>query len=105
MTISAEHRAADADRLSRSLELYRDLTVALRERLRAIRAQSDIDPDSKKAADAVDQHRKALLTIIEIEDRLGRQQRDRAGGAGAELDLDAARGEILARLARWAADG
>jgi hypothetical protein len=105
MTISADDGTEDADRLSRSLELYRDLTVALRDRIKAIRDDLAVDPDSRAAAGAVALHSKTLQTVIDIEDRLDRQRRDKAEGEGAELDLGAAREEILARLARWAADG
>ena len=45
-----------------------------------------------------------LQTIIEIEASLGIRSRA-SDGAGGELDLGAARAEILARLAVWSDAG
>ena len=54
------------------------------------------------ALDAARDQRKALQAVLDIEASLGIRSRAWAGGAG-ELDLDAARAEIVARLAVWAA--
>jgi hypothetical protein len=99
MTSSAVDRA-DSDRLGRTLDLYRDLTVALRDRITLVKAGTG--EDVKDALDAVRDHRKVLQTVLEIEASLGIRSRAWAGGTG-ELDLDAARAEIVARLAGWAA--
>ena len=96
MTISAFERADDSDRLERTLELYRDLTLALRERITLLEAGTD-DPRCAQTADAVKAHRRALQTVLEIEAGLGK--RHRAWGGGAELDLAAARAEVAQRLA------
>lgn len=105
MTSSAVNRTADSDILDRTLELYRDLTVALMERIALVRAgASDKDTDCKATEAAVKGHQRTLQTVLEIEASLEKRSRPRAGGAG-ELDLAAARGEIVARLALWEADG
>lgn len=94
--------AASRDRLDRSLELYRDLSLALRQRITHIRSgPSGITPEEKQAADAVKAHHKALQSVLDIEASLGKYTESRSGGGGEELDLDAARAEIAARLARW----
>jgi len=99
MTISASGRAADSDRLDRALELYRDLSVALRGRVDQLKAGAD----PAKADDAVKVHQKAMLSVHDAEANL--VKRSRAGAGGVEIDLDSARAEILARLALWAAEG
>jgi hypothetical protein len=100
MTSSAVDRAADSDRLERTLELYRDLTVALRDRITLLK--SGAQADCKDATGAVRDHHKALQTVLEIEASLGKRSKPWAEGAGLELDLVAARAEIAARLAVWA---
>ena len=105
MTSSAVDRAAaDSDRLQRTLDLYRDLTMALRDRITQMEAGTGEDATCKDAVDTARDHRKALQTVLDIEASLGIRNRAWAGGAG-ELDLDAARAEIVARLAVWAAAG
>jgi hypothetical protein len=99
MTSSAVDRAADSDRLARTLELYRDLTVALRDRITLLRTGAETD--CKDATMMVRDHHKALQTVLEIEASLGKRSKAGGEGAGAELDLDAARTEIAARLAVW----
>lgn len=101
MTFSAERDAYDSDMLGRNLELYRDLTVALRGRLTHLEAGTS--DDVKGAADAVAAHRKALQTVLDIEASLAKRTKASDGGSGVELDLDAARAEIVERLAVWAA--
>jgi len=100
MTNSAD-AAADGDRLERTLVLYRDLTVALRDRLTLL--QAGTADDGKVIAEAVRDHRKALQTVLEIEAGLGKRTKATDGGAGIALDLDAARAEVVERLAVWAA--
>ncbi len=104
MTISAESTAAASDLLERTLELYRDLSVALRERITRFKGSSGIgDVDCVKDVDALRAHHKALQTVLELEAGLVKRSRAGANGAGGELDLDGARAEILARLAVWPA--
>jgi hypothetical protein len=100
MTISAD--AADSDRLERNLALYRDLTVALRDWITLL--ETGTENDAKKLADVVGEHRKVLNRVLEFEASLGRRIKAIDGGAGGELDLDAARAEIVARLAVRAAE-
>jgi hypothetical protein len=100
MTISAD-AAADSDRLERTLALYRDLTVALRDRITLLEAGTE--GDGEGIADTIREYRAALLTVLEHEASLGRRTEATDGGAGVALDLDAARAEIVERLAVWAA--
>jgi hypothetical protein len=88
--------------LGRALELYRDLSVALAERIAALKAGIGRKDECEDAVRSLDAHRRALQTVIDQEAKIGRRNREWAGGTG-ELDLDAARAEIVARLSVWAA--
>lgn len=102
MTISAiEPGRADENRLERNLELYRDLSMALQERIAFIRAGGG-DAGCKDTLDAVKAHQRALQTVLELEAGLVKKSKSWTDGGGGELDLAAARAEILARLAAWA---
>lgn len=105
MTNSAHDRMRDGDKLLDAVDLYRDLSGALRQRISLLKSHVGEDPDCGEAVKALQSHQKALQTVLDIEERLGK--RTNAGGAGGsvELDLDAAREEILARLARWSSGG
>jgi hypothetical protein len=96
MKISAD-AAADSDRLERTLALYRDLTMALRDRITLLEAGAE------GVAGDVRAHHQLLLTLLEHEASLGRRTEASDGEAGLGLDLDAARAEVVARLAVWAA--
>jgi hypothetical protein len=98
MTSSAVDRVADSDLLERTLELYRDLTVALRARITLLSTGAGVDCMDT----AVRKHHGTLQTVLAIEERLGKRSKAWASAAGSELDLDAARAEIAARLALWA---
>jgi hypothetical protein len=102
MTTPANGRADDGDRLARTLELYRDLTVALSERIALLRSGSGGDAECKGAAGSVKEHRRALQSVLEIEASLGKRRNAWADGTAVELDLAAARAEIAARLLVWA---
>ena len=104
MTSSASEWATDSGWLDRALELYRDLSVALSDRITELKAALGEDPECKKTMDALQVHQRHLRTILDHEGKLGRRSREWAGGAG-ELDLVAARAEIVARLSVWAAAG
>lgn len=99
MTISATDRAALSSRLEHSLELYRDLAVALSGRIADLKAGAG-DEDCK-LSEALKAHRRALQTVLEAEVNLAK--RSKADGTGLMLDLNSARAEILARLAVWVA--
>ncbi|WP_162683190.1 hypothetical protein [Rhodobacteraceae bacterium DSL-40] len=103
MTISAQNGPAEADRLSRTIELYRDLSIALRDRLKLLKENALQDLDCSKSLDAVRAHHKALQTVLDLEGNLAKQQRTGTDGAIRELDLDAARTEIASRLSVWLA--
>ena len=104
MTSSAGEWAGDSDWLERALELYRDLSVALRDRITALKAEIGGSADCKKAMEDFDVHRKHLQSVLDHEAKIGRRSKEWAGGSGA-LDLDTARAEIVARLSVWAAAG
>ena len=102
MSSSAGEWAADSGWLDRALELYRDLSVALAERITVLKAGIGGDADCKKLMVSVEVYQKHLQTVLDHEAKIGRRSREWAGAAG-ELDLDAARAEIVARLSVWAA--
>ena len=102
MTRSAGEWTGDSDWLDRALELYRDLSVALAEKIMALKAGNGRKDECEEAVKALEAHRKALQTVIDQEAKIGRRSREWAGGTG-ELDLDAARAEIVARLSVWTA--
>jgi hypothetical protein len=93
---------ADGDWLGRALQLYRDLSVALAARIVALRSEIGLDADCKEAMVAFKDHQRALQTVLDSEAKIGRRSKEWAGGS-RELDLDAARAEIAARLSIWAA--
>lgn len=101
MTLSASPEDADGERLARNLELYRDLSLVLQAQVAAMRAGAATAED---AVDAAKSHRKALQTVLELEASLVTRSRNRTGGEPM-LDLDAARAEILGRLAPRAEGG
>ncbi|WP_233713078.1 hypothetical protein [Amaricoccus solimangrovi] len=101
MTISADESAAPGDLLGRARVLYRDLTVALHGR---IAHGAGWEPGGGWRDEAlIRAHGTALRAVLDIE--AGLDERSRRDGAGGELDLDAARAEILARLALWSERG
>jgi hypothetical protein len=104
MTISAKALARDSDLLERSMDLYRDLADALRKQISGLQDAADFGGDTKglNLEQAIRSHQKSLQSVLELEIGLAKRQDARA--EGVELDLDAARAEIRARLARWIAD-
>jgi hypothetical protein len=100
LTISADDGAGDSDRLERTLELYRDLTLALRNRITLLKAGTA--DDCKSLGGDVKAHERALQSVLEIEASLGKR---RKAWGGFELDLDAARAEIARRLAVRVTEG
>jgi len=94
--------------LEASLELYRDLSVALRGMIARLKATAGSDAGAardtgKEVESALASHRKALQTVIDFEASFGKRKQAWADGA-SELDLDAARAEIAQRLALWLAE-
>jgi len=109
MTISALEEVRSSELLERNFELYRDLSVALRDRITLLKAGSAFsDKDEQACKEAVEalkaQHR-SLQSVLDIEASLVKRSRCWTDGGGGELDLDAARAEILARLAVWGDEG
>lgn len=83
MTISAiEPGRADEDRLERNLELYRDLSVALRDQITRIK-QGGGDAACKDAVEAVKNHQKALQTVLDLEASLVKNTNPGLTGAEA----------------------
>ncbi len=105
MITSANDRSVDERRLETASGLYRDLSEALSARIAAITRDHGVDPDCTLIAGKLSGHRKALQSVIDIEASLGKRSNATDGGGGYELDLDGARAEIAARVARWAAEG
>lgn len=95
-----------SDRLARSLELYRDVSVALRRRIEDLKVEDPLsDIDCKKAAAAIAAHQKALQTLLDLEVRLEKQRSTPVRGDGLELDLETARAEIFSRIDVWRQKG
>ena len=105
MIDSANDRTAEERRLQTAADLYRDLSEALSARIAAIKRDHGVDPECKDIAARLSGHRKAMQSVIDIEASLGKQSTATDGGGGIALDLDGARAEIAARVARWAAEG
>jgi hypothetical protein len=104
MTISADFGFAARDVLARSLEEYRDLSLALKERITRLKADSPLGDDCKEHVAAATAHHKALQTVLDLEASLVKKCRSWTDGGGRDLDLAAARSEILERLALWASE-
>ena len=102
MTISALDEFQSGDLLERNFELYRDLSVALKGRITLLKAGGGEDDRCKETVEAVKAHHRALQTVLDLEASLVKRSRCWTDGGGRELDLAAARAEILARLAVWA---
>ncbi len=106
MKISAAEELRANDMFDRNFEMYRDLSLALRDRITLLKVKVGEDPACRDTLEAIKAHNKALQTVLELEVGLARQSRIRgAGEGGGELDLAAARAEIAQRLAAWAGEG
>ncbi len=103
MTISAQEAFDADDMFARNVGLYRDLSVALQARVtHLMNGAGETGADAwKEAMDAAKSHQRQLQTVLELEASLVRRCRSTTRGGGEALDLDAARAEILERLARW----
>jgi hypothetical protein len=104
MTISADAEERASDVLARNFEMYRDLSLVLKERIAFIRDASGGDAGCKEAVEAAKACHKALQTVLDLEASLVTRRRAWTD-AGGELDLAAAREEVLARLAAWDGEG
>ena len=80
--------------------LYADLTEQLRKALEQLR-QDYMAEEAKNLADAIKAHRKALQLLLDIE--LGFAKTVEGTKTSDDLDLDAAKTEVLGRLDRLAA--
>lgn len=105
MTDSANDRTLDERRLANAIDLFRDVSEALTARLSAVKRHEAGNAGLDGVETSVKDVHKALQTVLDYEARLGRRNGTDAGGRAFELDLAGAREEILARLARWNAEG
>jgi hypothetical protein len=105
MTISALEKSRPSDLLERNFELYRDLSVALQERITLLKKGVGEDAGCKETLEAVKAHHKALQTVLDLEASLVKRSKCWTDGGGSELDLAAARAEIVARLAARSGEG
>jgi hypothetical protein len=105
MTTSANDRTVEERRLQTAADLYRDLSEALSVRIAAIKRDHGVDPECKDAAATLKGTRHALQTVLDFEVDLVKRRNATGGGGSFELDLDGARAEIAARVARWDAEG
>ena len=80
--------------------LYADLSEQLRYALQQLK-QDYLAEDAKGLAETIKAHRKALQTLLDFE--LGFAKSAEGTKAAHELDLDAAKTEVLGRLDRLAA--
>lgn len=108
MTTAAFDRGASNIMLETSLELYRDLSVALRGLIARLKADAGVTAGAAKESgkeleSALATHRKTLQTVLDLEASVGKRKQAWVDGA-SELDLDAARAEIAQRLAVWLAE-
>jgi hypothetical protein len=103
MTISAGESASDREVFERSIELYRDLSVALRERITHLKTEAGGSAGGPCRRELILRHQAALQSVLDLEAGLGTRVGRSGETSGVELDLDAARAEIRARLALWLA--
>jgi hypothetical protein len=102
MTFSAKGAPAENHSLDGALDLYRDLSLALRAAIKRVR--SDLGDEPEGPSKLLQAHWKSLQSVLDIEASLGKRSGSWADRAGRELDLDAARAEILERLVVWATE-
>lgn len=102
MTISAKAESHDSAMLDAALELYRDLSLALRGHIAKLKEDAGAGGGNSEGQADLIRHQKSLQSVLELEARL--EKRTQAASDGVELDLGAARAEIRARLDRWLAD-
>ncbi len=101
MTTPAKAVVRENDFLERTMDLYRDLSLALRKAIVDLQAEAATGEASRGHQDLIRSHQKCLQTVLDCEASLGK--RIGTGGGGGGYDLDAARAEIRARLAQWSA--
>lgn len=82
--------------------LYQDLTEELIAAIDRLKADTS-DTDVKTRSDTIRAHRKALQTILELEVQFLKQAEE--GRDTHELDLEAARTEVMGRFRRLADAG
>ena len=83
-------------------QLYRDLTEELIGAIDRLKADQS-DTDVKARSETIRAHRKALQTILELEVQFLKQAEK--GRDAHELDLEAAREEVMGRFRRLAESG
>jgi glycerate kinase len=87
--------------LERARDLHRSCGRTLRRIIRKLETQAESDMQPKLDG-AIQHYQKSLFRVLDLEEQL--KARGGVGGdGGAALDLEAARREVLERLARLAA--
>lgn len=82
-----------------AMGLYKSLHKALREAISLLEDANEPEGTAKAVGETIKSHRKALQSIIDIEVDLGKRNKNGAASS-IELDMDAARAEIIGRVAR-----
>ncbi|MCC6007599.1 MAG: hypothetical protein JJU40_07965 [Rhodobacteraceae bacterium] len=96
MTEETSSRVApDCDLIARARALLHRVEEALREGADRLREE----PEARQIQSILGTYHKALLTVIDMEDRIVSRQRNTEGAGPGRLDLEAARAEIGRRLA------
>ena len=88
--------------MEQARSLYRDLNEELMAAIVRLKCD-DGDLDAKTRSDTIRAHRKALQTILELEVQFLKQAEK--GRDAHELDLEAARAEVMGRFRRLAETG
>lgn len=88
--------------MEQARSLYRDLNEELMAAILRLKCD-DSDLDAKTRSDTIRAHRKALQTILELEVQFLKQAEK--GRDTHELDLEAARAEVMGRFRRLAETG
>lgn len=101
MSVSAHNRVSEAETLTDTLELYRDLSAALRDRIEVLKSDRPSQDGCRSSIDTIQAHYKALHFLLELEDSIGRETLEKKEGSVEQLDLESARAEIAQRLSVW----
>ncbi|WP_424934235.1 hypothetical protein [Amaricoccus macauensis] len=101
MKISAPNGVTEAETLSETLKMYRDLSNALRRRITVLQSNGLDDNGNRYSVETMLAHFKALQTVMNLEECLAEQAPNGKQRGVEDLDLDSARAEISSRLSVW----
>jgi len=104
---SSSHNPRAQRAFLRACALYEEIAETLTGVLSAIRREGDAAaPLNRAELEVVKAHQKTILMVLDFEAQLLKQRPPAARTAGgSSLDLDAARAEVVGRLARLAGEG